>query len=391
MNKGIGLEALAKEVQRQREVRKDLNAHTSAMTAKVVDAGTKPTVALALKNGKTTTYDIASLGHEQIGEYLKIPKPYYERMLDEAPLLLADNINAWLAKRDERRMVRVLDGKVRAVLSNTYHPMDNYELMQAVLPVLAKHKVEVMSADVTERRLYIKAIIPALSEALPAGRFWLDDKHAIGHGTTETRIVSAITISNSEVGDGSLSVAPSVFDTWCTNLAVMREAAMRKYHVGRRTGREDDASVIVYKDDTRKADDKALWLKVRDTVEASFDEQHFRKAIAQMRNATEQNIEGDNLPAVIEAVGDEYDLPLGFDAKLLANLTKRADSSRFGVAAAVTALANTQKDYELSTELEAIGGDILTNDTVWKVIAKAGRIEVLDTEARPRKRSKTAA
>jgi hypothetical protein len=60
--------------------------------------------------------------------------------------------------------------------------------------------------------------------------------------------VAAIVISNSEIGNGTLRVEPSVFTTWCTNLAVMAQAAMKKYHVGRAF--EADTNLEIFRDET---------------------------------------------------------------------------------------------------------------------------------------------
>lgn len=376
-NPGMGLAKLSDELTRQRTSRHDYLAKTEVLSIVPGNGLRAPTppderVAMQITNGKRERFGITALGHDQLGQYVGIPAAYYDRMLAERPDLLADNVNGWLSEKKEKRLIRTLDGRVRAVLSDRYRALDNFDLMKAVLPVLDKRKVQVISASVTETRLYVKAILPDLSEPLPAGRFWLDGHSSIGTDKRESRIVAAITISNSEVGAGALAVVPSVFETWCTNLATMREAAMRKYHVGRALDNGDGDTSDIYKDDTRKADDRALWLKVRDVTEAAFAKDQFALAIGRIKGAVEEPIESDDLPAVIEVLGKEFDLPEALDKVLLKNLIQRADTSRWGLVSAVTMSANKQTDYELATDLEEIGGTILNDDRVWKTIATAG-------------------
>jgi hypothetical protein len=61
---------------------------------------------------------------------------YLRRMQAEAPKLLASNVNHWFKETPERRMVRTLDGNIRAFLSDRYMRVDNTDVAEAVLPVL---------------------------------------------------------------------------------------------------------------------------------------------------------------------------------------------------------------------------------------------------------------
>ena len=74
------------------------------------------------------------LGEENRATYVSLPD--YQRMRDQAPELLAANVNEWFQQKPERRMVRTLDGQMRAFLSDRYRRLDNFDLALAVLPVL---------------------------------------------------------------------------------------------------------------------------------------------------------------------------------------------------------------------------------------------------------------
>lgn len=367
MNKGQSLAQIASELERQMQQRKDYVAPQGAVEAKVLEGS----VVLDGFNGQAL--DIRKHAHSQLGDILGIPAKYYQRMQNEKPELLAHNINTWLkSEPDAKRMIRTLDGDVRAVLSPKYRPLDNFELATAVLPKLQALNVQVVSSALTETRMYIKAILPDLSDDLPPGNTWGNGHNAIAsyHGNEPGKVVAAITISNSEVGAGTLRVEPSVFTTWCTNLAVLKAAAMRKYHVGRASEATDNWEV--FRDATRAADDRAFFLKVADVTEAAFDRKIFAEAVARIRESAQDKIESKELPKVVEVAVRQLSLPLSSQGSILTFLAQGGDLSRWGLSSAITAVSAELPDYEASTALERAGGELLELPAKqWSDISKA--------------------
>lgn len=362
MKTGRSLADIAAELERQRETRRDYIAPNE----KIRTAVDKDTGALQIQvNGDSLP--LTDHAHGQLATSLDIPRKYYDRMRTEAPDLLERNVRQWLDKEpSERRMVRTLDNRVRALLSPTYRPLDNYDLATVVLPTLQQRGAQVMSAELTETRLYIKAILPELSDAPPEGMTWGAEHRSVG----DPRIVAAIVVRNSEVGAGAVGIEPSVFSTWCTNLAIQAEAAMRKYHVGR--GFQADENLEAFRDETRAADDRAFWLKVRDITRAAFSLEGFQAAIAQIRKAAGQPISSNDLPAVVEVTRKRLALPDSTQDDILAHLARGGDLSAWGLSSAITRAANDQADYETATALERAGGRILTLPASdWKAVATA--------------------
>jgi hypothetical protein len=364
MKTGRTLTELATELERQAETRKDYIAAQGAIAAEVGEQG----IVLAGLNGEPVK--IEPHAHRQLATHLEIPQRYYDRMLAEQPDLLAKNVNTWLqAAPEERRMVRTLDGKARAFLSARYRPLDNFELAHAVLPTLVGLGVDISSCELTETRMYIKGILPSLSDALPEGLIY-GRGHADIRQAGGGRLVAAIVVSNSEVGDGTLRVEPSVFTTWCTNLCIIAQASMKKYHVGRSFDTSEDLEA--YRDETRQADDKAFFLKVRDVTAAAFAEEKFKAAIEQIRNAGEKKITSDNLPKVVEVATKRLGLPEGLQTGILTFLARGGDLSAWGLSSAITEASNGYSDYEGATAMERAGGQVLTLGAQdWKVIAEA--------------------
>lgn len=371
MKTQLSLQDLASELERQSANRKDYIAQQGAVQAEVVTNGEGSDVVLTGFNG--ALHPMRAHAHRQLSDVLGIPGRYYERMRAEQPELLAKNINTWFQSgSDEKRMIRTVDNEVRAVLSPRYRPLDNFELAQAILPKLLALKVQVMSAALTETRMYIKVVLPDLSDELPPGVTWGSGHTQIAeYGSNKAgHLVAALTISNSEVGAGTLRVEPSVFTTWCTNLAVMKSAAMRKYHVGR--SNEASENWEVFRDETRAADDRAFFLKVADVTEKAFDPATFRAAVDQIRIAAGDRIESRELPKVVEVAARTLALPAGTQGSILTYLAQGGDLSRWGLASAITATANGLEDYESATDLEHAGGELLDmSGAAWRAIATA--------------------
>jgi len=324
------------------------------------------------------SFGLTPIAHDQLGQHAGIPSKYYDRMLAEAPDLLADNVNHWLYANPQTRLVRTLDGRVRAFLSNRYRTIDNWQVAEAILPTLIEqgNGLRIESCEVTDKRLYIKVVSPKNEAVIQRKK---EENAADLHPAGWTRTVadenivvqSGIVISNSEVGLHSFKIEPLCFILACYNGAIIPKAGMRRYHIGRHT---DDAEMPfeVFADDTRQADDLALALKMRDTVKASFDQATFLQLCDTMTLTTGRKIERgpESLSNAIEEV-------FGFNDTtkdgVLKRLIESGDYTQWGLSNAVTAYAqDTALDYEQSTDLERTGGEILMLPVdQWSKIAKA--------------------
>ena len=278
-------------------------------------------------------------GHIQLGSFCDIPKKYYDMMLPH-PDLLTNNLNHWLSRSDSKRMVRSLDGNVRAILSDKYRRLDNFDLAQNILPMLHDASVQIESCDITDNKFYIKAIT-----------------HKVQAEVKKGDVVSAgIIISNSETGHGSLSVKPLIYRLVCSNGAIVDDYAMRKYHAGKAT----DMSQIEFSNETLKAEDKAFWLTVRDLVKYTLNETTFEKIVESMRESTDRKIEQPD--KAIELITKKYLLSDSENKNVLLHLIQGGDLSSWGLGNAVTRMAQDVNSYDRSTELESIGFQIMQNN-----------------------------
>lgn len=339
MKQGRSLTALAQEIERQRTNRKDYVAPTEKLEMVIEGEGVvEPAqVGLTVYNGETVTYPIATLAHRQMAEKLSIPFAYYTLMMQRAPQLLATNVNHWFGTSGKRNMVRTLDHRVRAFLSDRYRRLDNYEVLSAVLPVLHDAgDVRVTSTEVTERKMYLKVVFPSTEREVAVG-----DPVQMG-----------VMVSNSEVGDGALTVSPFVERLICTNGMVITERSQRKQHVGRAINGDD---VVEFSDETLAAEDTAFILKLRDSVAHFLSPAAIDAQVEQLRLAAGFEVAGD-VQHVVQVLSDKQDLTKGERVDILAHLIRGGDLSAWGWANAVTRTAGDAADYDRATELEMLGG-----------------------------------
>jgi hypothetical protein len=374
MKQGRSLQQIAAELERQKEATKDYIAPQGKLEAKVVtedEQGVAIAPEVVIDGLNDHAFGITPYAHGQLADNLEIPRKYYERMKVEQPELLTWNINTWLGKASsDKRMIRTLDGQIRAFLSPKYRPLDNFDLAEAVLPTLQALDVQVVSSELTATRFYIKGILPQFSDDLGEGMAFGEGHNSLRDDKGRGKVCAAIVVSNSEVGAGTLRLEPSVFTTWCTNLAIMAEAAMKKYHLGR--SHDEAANYEVFRDATREADDKAFWLKVADLTKAALSAEGFAAAVLQIRQAAGQKIVSDDLPKVVEVLTKRLALPEAVNNSVLKHLIQGGDLSAWGLSSAITASANQQEDYELATELEHAGGKVIAlSPADWKIVANA--------------------
>lgn len=273
MKYGRSLQELAIELDRQAKVKKDYVATAGAMQMTAVNENFD----LVIGN---TPFQLNENAHRQLGLQLKIPAPYYERMRAENPGLLMANVNGWFQQSpDTRRMVRTLDGTARAILSDRYRRIDNYEVAQTVLPIISEMQgARIESCELTDTRMYIKVVNERIQTEVVPGDI----------------VQAGILISNSEVGMGSVSVKPLIYRLVCTN-GMVADVGVGKRHVGR-INESVDGDFGIFRDETIEADDRAFLMKIEDTVRAAVDEARFNALVQKLRDAKEAPILRRRLP-----------------------------------------------------------------------------------------------
>lgn len=342
MKHGRTPQELWTELARRRTAKHDYLVNTELLTMDA-DAGGAMLTMMDRNNNVAQILGINEIAHNQIGQSLGIPSRYYDKMRHENPALLAENVNAWFNTDPKNRMVRTLDGVARAFLSDSYRRIDNEQIVETVMPIIAQiDGAEIASCEVTDERLYIKVVNPRLEREVSVGDV----------------VQSGVMITNSEVGLGSMTIQPLIYRLVCSNGMVVPDARLRKYHAGRRVEANEDFTI--YADDTLLADDKALMLKVRDTVASVVDEVRFGKLVDMMKGAKEAKITSTNIPQMVELAGPDFGYTKKEGEGILDYLIRGGDLSLYGFGNAVTRYAQDVDSYDRSTALETIGYQVMT-------------------------------
>jgi hypothetical protein len=210
--------------------------------------------------------------------------------------------------------------------------------------------VQIVSSEVTDRKLYIHFVVPTITGEVKRG----DVVQAGG------------IISNSEVGLGSVSVAGFLWRLVCLN-GMKTGEAFRRNHVGR----EVDEGALEWADDTKRADDATVLLKVRDMVRAVVDETRFRATLGKLQGLTEGKVTGDPAKAV-EVLAQTVNATETEKGGILRSLIEGGDLSAWGLVNAVTAQAHVAKDYDRAVDMETAGGMLIDLPaTEWKRVLQA--------------------
>lgn len=353
MKSGRSLVSLAQELERQLRSKKDIVV-SSPLLHHDTDYQGQSQLVIEEERGPES-YKLTPLARRQLAEKLKIPYMYFERMRETQQGLLDQNVNTWLQADEGRRLVRTLDGQARAVLSDRYRRLDNFDLAEHVLPILQRlPEARFESVELTDTKMYLKVITPALRYEMAPGDI----------------VQAGVIVSNSEVGCGTLSVQPLIYRLVCRNGLIAPDQSLRKTHLGRALGGAED-TVTVFKDDTLQADDKAFFLKVRDVVEAAVSEVTFHQLAQRMQRTMGIPLKGDPVKT-IEVLANRYTLNDEESSGVMRYLISGGDLSGYGLVNAVTHYSQDVEDYDRATDFELLGGKLIDQSSQqWSELTNA--------------------
>lgn len=343
MKAGISIQDMSREILRQAQAKEDYLINTSHLQMEPWDNAPMLRVLDESGNDQVEPLMIRQTAHQQLGTYLNIPRKYYERMQSEDPDLLAYNVNSWLHKNPEQRMIRTIDGQARAFLSNRYRRIDNLDIAQMTIPIIGEiQDARYESCQITDDFMYIKVVNPRLTAEVVPGDI----------------VQSGVVISNSETGLGAVSIQPLVYRLVCSNGMVVNAAGTRRTHIGRVNSTEENFAL--YSQKTIEADDRAFVLKIQDTVRAAVSEAQFAKVIDQMKEANDVKLDTSNIPGIIKMTSSSFGLSEDEGKGVLQHLIEDANYTLYGLSNAVTRYSQDVESYDRASKLEEIGYSVLT-------------------------------
>jgi len=323
--------------------------------------------------------------HSQLSERLfKKGGAYYQRLLQEAPELLATNVNHWLTAEPKRRRLLRFDGlDVRAFLSDRFRIIDNLDILTTAVQVITGRDGEngeekpfargarCFNWALSDRRMNVCLVNPSMvvdlknpdrgvmkgvwdESALRAGAHaWLTPAPEHGGDDGGHYVCPSARLKNSETGHGGCNVNPGLLESGCVNMAWL-EVNLAQVHVGR-VLQEDD----LMSDDTRRKENALIFAKVADAVRAVFDPELLLKNVRKFAGLADELVDRKEainriakLPGITEEIRDDI---------LTAYAPMGSSDTLLDVQRAVTNAAHAvrQRDEEQALELEELGGRIL--------------------------------
>ena len=288
MKSGLTIVEMAQQIERQSKLKQDYLLDTRRLQVEPFGSQLYLHTFDDHDDPLVEPLEINQIAHRQIGTHLKIPAAYYDRMLSDYPELLAENVNSWFQREPTQRMVRTLDGTVRAFLSNRYRRIDNLDIAEIVLPVIQQMEDAYFeSCQITDSRMYIKVVNKRLeAEVVP--------------GDTCSPVLSSAIVKL----DCSVNIQPLVYRLVCSNGMVVNDAQTRRTHIGRVN--EADENFQLFSQETLAADDHAFAMKIKDTVMAAVDETRFTRVVGMMREATTVQMNTTDIPGVVRLASKRF-------------------------------------------------------------------------------------
>ena len=375
MKEGMTLEALLTEVTRQNSVKRDFVTSTES-NVRMIEAADMPNGVgvVLLKDGATELerFSITENAHKQIAGRLQIPSKYYMRLLHDHRDLIVAQVNALFEREPASRLFRALDGKLRAFLSDKFLRLDNAQVLEQTLPAIVKGDLEtrLLSTNVGENHMHIKCLFTGDELAQE-----ITDRTRTG----VARVVRpGFRMSNSETGHGALKIEGFFYDGYCLNGQVynlMEAFSFTRNHLGGRLIEGIDFEVMSAK--SKELEDRTIISQVSDVM-AALATPEFSQQMGDKLRAAANTPDVKEPVAAVQLAVKELELRESEGDSILETFIKDGDYSKWGLASAVTSVANNDDTtYERACELEDVGAQVLElNLNQWTRFVEAEKVPV---------------
>ena len=295
--------------------------------------------------------------HSQIASRLDIPKKYYDKMLSNKNYhhILDYNVTNWLYEKNENNFLlrTFIDkdektGIARAILSDRYNVLDNYDVMLATLDAIRESgiNVQIESGDITDTKFYMRFVCPDIEMDAPdiLKNYKLPDGSKGGNG-----IISGFVISNSETGNGKFSISPRAVVLACRNGMIFKNDAFQKTHLG---AKMEEYTTIDWSQETRQKNYELVCSQVKDAIKFYASEEFLGAKIHELME--KGNKELNHPIETIKNVAKHLSISEEKESSILNYFINSGDTNAFGVKKAVTYFAqhnaSPEERYELETE-----------------------------------------
>jgi len=300
--------------------------------------------------------------HSQLSSRLDIPKRYYDRMRSENNLHVLDyNVNHWLHSNNKNYLLRTFvdkdknEGVARAILSDRYNVLDNYDVMLATLDAIRDSglNVQIESGDITDRKFFMRFTLPDIEVQAPE---ILKNYRVPKGGNQNNGIITGFVVSNSETGYGKFSISPRAVVLACRNGMIFKNDAFEKTHLG---AKMDKFSTIDWSENTRQKNYELVISQVKDAIKTYSSQEYLGAKIHELIEKGNQQL--DNPMETVKNVTKHLSISEDKEKSILNYFIQGGDTNAFGVSQALTYYAQHDATPEERYEIETQSVDILEN------------------------------
>lgn len=315
-----------------------------------------------------------------------VPVKFGRELLNELPMTGAAMFRSLLRDHPKRRLVRLLDGRIRAVLSDSYRMIDNYDIMTAAIGTAMDPDVQArpLSASLTDNHMRLTLVAPQLWRALDtpanAGHQFFSpgqladpawrSRHGIsgdefaqyGPDDGGNAVWPGIRITNSETGSGATVVQLITIDRACFNMCVAT-TVQREIHLGSKL----DPGIL--RSETIQADGKAKIMVIQDAIRSCFKQSEpgkpsaFDKWMNQREGAAAEIVHRptlavDNVVSACDLTQDQRDNLL---EKYLGRYSSGGRHNRDGLSQSLASMAQEAATPDDAANLELAAGKVISH------------------------------
>jgi hypothetical protein len=305
---------------------------------------------------------------EGLSGKLSLPRAYVRTLRESGRTDILDNmINRTLhgnedipsAVADDRKfMVRTFTaakengvGYARALLSNSYKPIDNWDVLNAVIMGMTAAGLDahvVRQADLTDRRMYVKIVVPEVQALAPNLLRNYVSPYSRNRGADNPTVFAGLVIKNSETGGSAFTITPELTVEICTNGMTITQDAIRKTHLGSKL--EEDGLIKV-SNETQQANLALITAQTKDAVNTFLDVDYMKNVIDRIERQA-----GTELVApqdVVQSIVKRAAFTAADADGIMDAFIKGADVTRGGMFNAITAYSQRVEDADHAYEMDA--------------------------------------
>lgn len=280
-----------------------------------------------------------------------------EAPADVAPTLYDENVNYWLRADPARRhLIRGFRtdnpdeaGIARAILSDRYRPIDNYDILMATLQGVKAADVDITidGADLSDRRMSLRLTCPEVSAYADEILGGYRSPFTGDTGNDNPTVFAGLVVKNSETGGGAFTIVPRIVVQVCNNGLQMSRDAIRAVHLGAQL----DEGVIRWSDETQERELSLVASKARDAVTTFLDVDYMKDKIRELQQLA--GVEVSEPITALQKVSKRIGWTDVEESAILSHFIKGGQTTALGVAQAVTSYAQTVTATDRQDELEA--------------------------------------